>query len=284
VLHLCLAFFLPLPLLQSFIMGLLLTQVFKVMVGRLRPNFLSRCQPIVPANAVFSLQNITASISETDNYPCSNTDLGMVKDGRQAFPSGQAGLGAVRGGGGLAVAVLGRQWLRWWCWAAMAAVVVLGRPTSAIQTTSATQAPPPQPLPHGWWPRPVVVLCRGGFLCLPYLLLYLPAPSDPTPDPACPLASPPIPVHPSTCPNLLCSRPFNTLHPHPHTQAGHTSISFNLAVYASGYLIWVWHWRRPSFAHRLSFGQEFRNDLVNVLAKAWMLAMLCFAWGVGISR
>ena len=30
--------------------------------------------------------------------------------------------------------------------------------------------------------------------------------------------------------------------------------------------------------------QEFRADLVNVLAKAWMLGMLCFAWGVGISR
>lgn len=30
---------------QSFIMGLLLVQVFKVMVGRLRPNFLVRCAP-----------------------------------------------------------------------------------------------------------------------------------------------------------------------------------------------------------------------------------------------
>ncbi len=30
--------------------------------------------------------------------------------------------------------------------------------------------------------------------------------------------------------------------------------------------------------------QEFRADLLNVLAKAWMLGMLCFAWGVGISR
>lgn len=109
---------LPAPsLLQSFIMGLLLTQVFKVMVGRLRPNFLSRCQPIVPANAVFSLQNITASISETDNYPCSNTDLGVLKDGRQAFPSGQAGLGVVRGGGVLVGRCLGGNGLLsagWW--------------------------------------------------------------------------------------------------------------------------------------------------------------------------
>ena len=29
--------------LQAFVVSLLLTQVFKVMVGRLRPNFLARC-------------------------------------------------------------------------------------------------------------------------------------------------------------------------------------------------------------------------------------------------
>lgn len=37
--------------------------------------------------------------------------------------------------------------------------------------------------------------------------------------------------------------------------AGHTSICFNIAVYACGYLIWVWHWRHAVPARRLSFGQ-----------------------------
>jgi phosphatidate phosphatase len=67
-------------------MGLLLTQVFKVMVGRLRPNFLARCQPLVPPNAVFSLQNLTAAMQPANQYPCSDT--GLVKEGRLSFPSG----------------------------------------------------------------------------------------------------------------------------------------------------------------------------------------------------
>jgi len=67
--------------------------------------------------------------------------------------------------------------------------------------------------------------------------------------------------------------------------AGHTSACFNLAIYASGYLIWVWHWRHECEEERQrSFREGFRSDLVNVLAKAWMLGMICFAWGVGISR
>lgn len=37
--------------------------------------------------------------------------------------------------------------------------------------------------------------------------------------------------------------------------AGHTSAAFNLAVYASGYLIWVWHWRTSLPSRRLTFGQ-----------------------------
>lgn len=134
-------------------MGLLLSQVFKVMVGRLRPNFLARCQPDVPEGLVFTFSNITSAIGNPEiQYPCTNPDHDQVDEGRLAFPS------------------------------------------------------------------------------------------------------------------------------------GHTSICFNLAVYASGYLIWVAHWRQPALPHRLSFWQEFRSDLVNVLAKAWMLGMLCFAWGVGISR
>ncbi|KAL4423522.1 hypothetical protein ABPG77_006545 [Micractinium sp. CCAP 211/92] len=132
---------------QSFVMGIFLTQVFKYIVGRLRPNFLARCQPDVPAGLTFTLQNITSGIS--DQFPCTGND---VTDGRLAFPS------------------------------------------------------------------------------------------------------------------------------------GHTSACFNLSVYASAYLIWVWHWRHPLPARRLSFREDFAADLLNVLAKTWMLGMICFAWGVGISR
>lgn len=53
--------------------------------------------------------------------------------------------------------------------------------------------------------------------------------------------------------------------------AGHTSACFNLSVYASAYLIWVWHWRHPLPARRLSFREDFAADLLNVLAKTWML-------------
>lgn len=77
-------------------MGIFLTQVFKYIVGRLRPNFLARCQPDVPAGLTFTLQNITSGIS--DQFPCTGND---VTDGRLAFPSGGQGLGVggARGGG-----------------------------------------------------------------------------------------------------------------------------------------------------------------------------------------
>ncbi len=57
----------------------------------------------------------------------------------------------------------------------------------------------------------------------------------------------------------------------PARPAGHTSACFNLSVYASAYLIWVWHWRHPLPARRLSFREDFAADLLNVLAKTWML-------------
>ena len=55
-------------------------------------------------------------------------------------------------------------------------------------------------------------------------------------------------------------------------------------MYACGYCIWLWNWRHGPLPRSLTWAQEFRADLVNVLAKAWMLGMLSFAWGVGLSR
>jgi phosphatidate phosphatase len=72
---------------QAFVMSLLLTQVFKVMVGRLRPNFLARCQPAVPNDATIPLQNVTQAMLWQNQYPCTDP-LGMAEEGRLAFPSG----------------------------------------------------------------------------------------------------------------------------------------------------------------------------------------------------
>ena len=79
---------------------------------------------------------------------------------------------------------------------------------------------------------------------------------------------------------------FPPLPPPPRSASspGHTSSAFSLCVYACGYCIWLWNWRHGPLPRSLTWAQEFRADLVNVLAKAWMLGMLSFAWGVGLSR
>ena len=230
-------------------MGLLLSQVFKVMVGRLRPNFLARCQPDVPEGLVFTFSNITSAIGNPEiQYPCTNPDHDQVDEGRLAFPSGgRVGLLAgwlagrcrgVRCGVGVGVGRLG-SWAPGW-----------QPPRDAVRWGGGRGVA----AGGGWarvWGR---VVRREGRRAAAIPATALPLHRAPVPPP----------YRPRT--------------------AGHTSICFNLAVYASGYLIWVAHWRQPALPHRLSFWQEFRSDLVNVLAKAWMLGMLCFAWGVGISR
>lgn len=66
--------------------------------------------------------------------------------------------------------------------------------------------------------------------------------------------------------------------------SGHTSFSFNLATYASAYLIWCWNMRREWVPRSLPPMQEFLSDLRNVVAKVWMLLMLAIAWGISMSR
>lgn len=68
----------PLPpsTVQAFVMSLLLTQVFKVMVGRLRPNFLARCVALQAAAQFLllviccSLGNKGRGICFADEYTC----------------------------------------------------------------------------------------------------------------------------------------------------------------------------------------------------------------------
>eukprot|EP00158_Paraphelidium_tribonemae_P001949 Partr_v1_DN24984_c0_g1_i4_m45251 putative phosphatidic acid phosphatase type len=82
--HAILAFFVALAFTT------LLTQVMKVSAGRLRPNFLARCQPS----------------SDKDNAPCKGDYL-VVREGRKSFPSGHSSM-AFSGLGFLALYLAGK--------------------------------------------------------------------------------------------------------------------------------------------------------------------------------
>jgi membrane-associated phospholipid phosphatase len=62
---------------------LLVTQVTKLEVGRLRPDFLARCAPVPPAAVSIQYGQDTSAL-----YPCTSADASAIKDGRQSFPSG----------------------------------------------------------------------------------------------------------------------------------------------------------------------------------------------------
>ena len=133
--------------LQSFLCALAVVQATKVAVGRLRPDYLARCNPVAP-------QTVTIQFGQNTNslYPCTNTDSGVIKNGKQSFPS------------------------------------------------------------------------------------------------------------------------------------GHSAFSFNIAIYASFYLIWCWNIRREWTPRSRGPKAEFLSDLWNVCAKLWMICMLAFAWAVSMSR
>ncbi len=60
-----------------------MTQVTKLEVGRLRPDFLARCAPVPPAAVSIQYGQDTSAL-----YPCTSADASAIKDGRQSFPSG----------------------------------------------------------------------------------------------------------------------------------------------------------------------------------------------------
>jgi membrane-associated phospholipid phosphatase len=65
----------------------LLTEVSKLLVGRFRPDWLSRCQPVTNSTVIPSW-----GISPSDNPECTNVEIPQSKleDGRKSFPSGHA--------------------------------------------------------------------------------------------------------------------------------------------------------------------------------------------------
>ncbi|KAL6767978.1 hypothetical protein ACKKBF_B37335 [Auxenochlorella protothecoides x Auxenochlorella symbiontica] len=77
------ALFFVLDGIQSFVCGLLVVQITKLVVGRTRPDFLARCNPIIPGN-------ITITIGGDPNalWPCQRPYDDVLKDGFQSFPSG----------------------------------------------------------------------------------------------------------------------------------------------------------------------------------------------------
>ncbi len=60
-------------------------QATKSAVGRLRPDFLDRCQPAGGANYQFKPQYGTDT-----GVVCTQTDIKLLDDGRSSFPSGAA--------------------------------------------------------------------------------------------------------------------------------------------------------------------------------------------------
>jgi len=72
----------------------LLTDVFKLIVGRYRPDWLMRCQPAVPSNVQIAYGQ-PASL----NPACTNTALSpeKMRDGQHSFPSGHASTAFVLG-------------------------------------------------------------------------------------------------------------------------------------------------------------------------------------------
>ncbi|KAF9400525.1 hypothetical protein BGX21_004114 [Mortierella sp. AD011] len=75
-----------LGLLVSVLLTTIFTQVIKVTVGKHRPDFLSRCQPML--NGAPLTQDEPLHLWTID--VCSQTDHAILKDGFRSFPSGHA--------------------------------------------------------------------------------------------------------------------------------------------------------------------------------------------------
>lgn len=77
--------------LDAVVMGittLLIFYVFKLIAGRLRPDFLARCNPDPNSLDVLTLTPGATAVSVVRN--CLNPDKLLLEDGRQSFPSGHS--------------------------------------------------------------------------------------------------------------------------------------------------------------------------------------------------
>jgi membrane-associated phospholipid phosphatase len=74
-----------LDLAQAVGCNMLVTEATKVAIGRYRPDFLARCEPVQPETITLEYGNNTIGM-----YPCTSTDTDTIDDGRKSFPSGHA--------------------------------------------------------------------------------------------------------------------------------------------------------------------------------------------------
>lgn len=73
----------------SVIVAQLFTEVVKFIVGRPRPDFLSRCQPdAARAQAAFT----ATAVALFDSSICTSTDASVINDGFRSFPSGHSSM------------------------------------------------------------------------------------------------------------------------------------------------------------------------------------------------
>ncbi|KAI8353603.1 phosphatidic acid phosphatase type 2/haloperoxidase [Mortierella sp. GBAus27b] len=75
-----------LGLLVSVLLTTIFTQVLKITVGKHRPDFLSRCQPMLNGTAVIKDEPLHLWTHDL----CTQTDSDILKDGYRSFPSGHA--------------------------------------------------------------------------------------------------------------------------------------------------------------------------------------------------
>ncbi len=68
-----------------------LTNMVKLLIGRLRPNFLAVCRPIISPYLEVCNSTVSYVIPEVDFY-CKNNNLKELNDCRKSFPSGHSSL------------------------------------------------------------------------------------------------------------------------------------------------------------------------------------------------
>lgn len=77
-----------------------MTELFKLICGRLRPDFLDRCKPNIPTGFValnFDKMAKSGEWGHSEGITCTNTDRRFVRDGRVSFPSGHSSTAYVVG-------------------------------------------------------------------------------------------------------------------------------------------------------------------------------------------
>lgn len=74
-----------------------LTELFKLICGRIRPDFLDRCKPNLTFDQSLKAQGVNKEWGIAPNPQCTSTDARLLRDGRVSFPSGHSSTAYVVG-------------------------------------------------------------------------------------------------------------------------------------------------------------------------------------------